>query len=162
MSMIGNFRQISSSQLEELKSRATTIEEIIYPSNEEHLEYYLDIGKAWHLIHFLLTGEVWNKVGILGNVIMGGEEIGDDVGYGPARYLNPLEVKEISDALKLVKEDELKAKFNPDEILKKEIYPFLSKCDAEDLKYTLSYFRQLKDFYQRCADNGNIMLIYIN
>jgi hypothetical protein len=162
MSMIGNFKQISSSQLEELKNASSTVKDVIYPDTDEPLKNYLYIDKTWHCIHFLLTGKVWDKGGILGNVIMGGEEIGDDLGYGPARYLSPIEVKETSDALELVKESDLKSKFNPDEIMKKEIYPFYSRCDNEDLDYVLPCFQDLKRFYKNCAENGNAMLIYIN
>lgn len=160
--MIGNFKQISSSQLEELKNGSSNMEDLIYPDTDEPLKEHLDVEKAWHGIHFLLTGEVLDKKGILGNVIMGGNEIGEDFGYGPARYLNPLEVKETSDALALIQESDLKTKFNPSEFTQKEIYPFSAECSIEDLEYILSHFRKLKEFYKNCAENGKAMLIYLN
>lgn len=160
--MIGNFKQISPSQLEELMNGSSVVKDMIYRDTDESLNNHLVIDKTWHGIHFLLTGKVWRKGGILGNAIMGGVEIGDDLGYGPARYLRPHEVKETSDALELVKECDLKSKFNPDEIMKKKVYPFSSRCDEVDLEYILPYFRELKSFYKNCAKNGNVMLIYIN
>jgi len=48
----------------------------------------LDIDKAWHSIHFLLTGAAWEADGL----IFGGTEIGedgDDWGYGPPRGFRP-------------------------------------------------------------------------
>jgi len=162
MSMIANFKQISSSQLEELKKDPSLIEEIIYPDSESDIIDNLDIDKAWQGIHFILTGKVWEVEGLLGKVIMGGKETGDDVGYGPARYLTSIEVKDISNVLTHFSEDEFKSRFNPDKIVKNKIYPFTSSCEAENLEYLLSYFKTLKKFYEDCANKGNAMLIYIN
>ncbi len=43
----------------------------------------LDLDKMWHGAHWILTGTAWDAAGPLGQVILGGEEIGEDGGYGP-------------------------------------------------------------------------------
>ena len=46
----------------------------------------IDTGKAWHAIHFLLTGQARPANGLLGFLCSGGAVIaGADVGYGPPR-----------------------------------------------------------------------------
>ena len=47
----------------------------------------VDLDKAWHGIHYLLTGSVESNKTLASKVIMGGEDIGPDRGYGPARCL---------------------------------------------------------------------------
>src|SRR5579871_4905619 len=48
------------------------------------LEKPLDLHKSWHLLHYLFTGEV-GPAESPGGMLMGGEELGEDIGYGPPR-----------------------------------------------------------------------------
>ena len=98
MSMIGNFLQVSPAELAELISDPSRVESVIYPNGEEN-ENCIDVDKAWHGIHYLLAGDTWGGDPPLANVVLGGTAIGDDVGYGPARYLTADEVRAIGDAL---------------------------------------------------------------
>jgi hypothetical protein len=55
----------------------------------------LDLGKSWHILHFLLAGEIGPPSGD-GAFLMTGQELGDDMGYGPARLHSPAETKDFS------------------------------------------------------------------
>jgi hypothetical protein len=61
MSMIGNFLAVSAAKVEELMKNpediAAFLEEIT-ESVEDNRDF-LDVDKAWHGIHFLLTGSTW-------------------------------------------------------------------------------------------------------
>ena len=46
-----------------------------------------DVDKAWHAVHFTLTGDAWNVDGALGQIVLGGEPFGEEIGYCPARWL---------------------------------------------------------------------------
>jgi hypothetical protein len=60
---------------------------------QKHQKDIVDIDKAWHGIHFVLTGEVFDGSEPLVNVVMGGVPIGDeDVGQGWARGLSAKKV----------------------------------------------------------------------
>ena len=53
-----------------------------------------DLDKAWHGIHYLLTGTAWAGAEPLNFIVCGGTEVGDiDVGYGPARVFSSNDVK---------------------------------------------------------------------
>ena len=56
----------------------------------------LNLEKSWHVLHYLLTGKAEEAPGPLGNAILGGTEIGGDLGYGPARFLTPQQVREVA------------------------------------------------------------------
>ena len=45
---------------------------------EERLSF--DVDKAWQALHFTLTGDAWEASGPLGEVVLGGEPVGEDVG----------------------------------------------------------------------------------
>jgi hypothetical protein len=49
----------------------------------------VDLHKSWHMFHFLFTGraEGGSPPGSL--LMEGGEEVGEDLGYGPARLIGP-------------------------------------------------------------------------
>lgn len=47
----------------------------------------LDLDKTWHGIHYLLTGTAWEISAGADAAILGGDDIGEDNGYGPPRLL---------------------------------------------------------------------------
>jgi len=55
----------------------------------------ISIDKAWHGLHYLLCGAPEPVAGPLGQAVFGGTDIGEDQGYGPARYFTPTQVAEI-------------------------------------------------------------------
>ena len=114
MSMIGNLLRISASQLKDLQQDPDDIESLLYPEDDEaENERHLDLDKAWHIIHFLLAGAAWGGTPPFASAVCGGTELGEvDVGYGPARYLTPVEVKQVADALSGIAAKELWSRFD--------------------------------------------------
>jgi hypothetical protein len=49
----------------------------------------LALHKDWHLVHAALAGTPDEAPGPAGDAVLGGEEVGDDLGYGPLRLLTP-------------------------------------------------------------------------
>src|SRR5262245_58137806 len=89
MSMIGNYLRLPEAELQRVLEKPEAITKLLYPENGSNPspDLHLDTDKAWHITHFLLTGEAWGGAEPLANAVLGGTEIGDeDVGYGPARY----------------------------------------------------------------------------
>jgi hypothetical protein len=118
----------------------------------------LNLEKSWHVLHYLLTGQAEEAPAPLGNAILGGKEIGGDLGYGPARLLTPQEVREVAAALSAITEEDLANRFDLDAMMKANIYP--CKDDSE-LELAQHYFGQLSRYYADAAASGNSMLLYI-
>ena len=157
MSMIGNFLQLTPSELNALIANPADVESFIYPDEDEN-ESCIDIGKAWHGIHFMLTGTQYDGDPPLSNVIFSGATIGDDVGYGPARYLTATEVAE---ALRPLPPDEFAKRYDAAALTANDIYPQIWSGD-EDLDYKFSWYGTLRDYYADAAAKGNAMLQYLN
>lgn len=84
----------------------------------------IELDKAWHGIHFLLTGSVWEGEEPLCYLVRGGVELGkEDFGYGPAPLLNPDQIADWAKALSTISTDELRKRFNPEAMMKAKIYP---------------------------------------
>jgi hypothetical protein len=127
-----------------------------------------DVGsldKAWHGIHYLLTGTAWEGDPPLNFLVSGGQEVGEeDVGYGPARTLTPGETREIAGALAAVSDDQLRARFAPGEMMRLEIYPEIWDRDpAEDdtLGYLIAYVGQLRAILASVVARGHGLLVAI-
>jgi hypothetical protein len=118
----------------------------------------LNLEKSWHVLHFLLTGEAEETQPPLGNAILGGKEIGDDLGYGPARFLTPQQVQEVASALASMKKEDLASRFNLDAMIKAQIYPVR---DESELELAQEYFEDLSRYYADAAVAGNAMLLYV-
>lgn len=170
MSMIGHFKQITPYQLESLENDPALVKKFI-SSNEgayiwDDSEDHLNIDNQWDVINFILTSDVvltndaQKYEPFLSSVIFGGIDIGVDLGYGPARYLEPSEVEQVSSALSLFTEENFKSNFYSPKISKQDLYGF-SEQSEEEFEYFLDGFKKICLFYKSCVAKGNAMLIYL-
>jgi hypothetical protein len=125
------------------------------PDGEEGLT----LEKSWHCLHYLLTGTAGETDSVLGKAILGGREIGPDVGYGPARYLEPNEVKKVAKSLKTVSKKDLVSRFDLKAMKAAKIYA----CrDERELQLAQDYFTRVCNYYDEAAARGDAMLLYLD
>ncbi len=93
MSMICVLRQIEVCEIDALLEDPERILDLLEEDDsldEDDHEAEADLDKAWHGIHYLLTGTAWKGEPPLCYLVRGGQTIGDvEVGYGPARVSTP-------------------------------------------------------------------------
>ena len=158
--MRGNYRRVTANELAALQRAPGKVVEFLYPPDgaDPPEDRFLDVDKSWHTLHYLLTGT--RDVGHppLCNVVLGGTELGvEDVGYGPARFLTPAEVKEVAGALSRITESSLRQRLNAETMKELDI-----EDAEEELGYVLSHYRVLVPFFQEADRAGDAMLLYIN
>jgi len=161
MGMVGYLVALPESKLAELRANEDLVEEFLFPDDgDSEPENSIDIDKAWHGIHFLLTGEAEGGPEPLSLAVIGGEEFGPDLGYGPPSFLTPAEVKAIAEALKPLGRTELAARFDPQEMERKEIYPeVIWTRDGDDaLDYVIENYEVLRDMYLEAAARGDAII----
>jgi hypothetical protein len=57
----------------------------------------IDLHKSWHVLHFLFTGQAGGGGTPPSSFLMeGGREVGEDMGYGPGRLLDPADTEEFA------------------------------------------------------------------
>ncbi|MBP2543926.1 YfbM family protein [Acinetobacter guillouiae] len=163
MSMIGNLLSISTQQLEHFIQSPNLLEAYVYSDQKDQQSQALDLDKAWHAIHFILNGDSYGEQGPLAKVFFGGEEIGEDLGIGPARYLTAEQVKQVVTAIEQVSDHQFSSQYDIEALDQADIYPNMWDEDSEEgLKYILPYFQDLKKFYQEAAFRNQAVLIYIH
>jgi hypothetical protein len=165
MSMIGNYLRLPEPELQGTLRAPESITKLLYPEDGSDLpaDRHLDTDKAWHLIHFLLTGEAWGGTEPLVNAVLGGTEIGkEDVGYGPARYLTPAQVMAAAKALADISASELWERFDLQQVRDADIYPSGWEGGDTERNYILEHFGALKGYFAEAAKKNDAMVLYIN
>jgi len=156
MVMIG--RRLSADEFEAVRKDPTTAETLLHSDVDDEL----DLDKAWHGIHFLLTGSAWEIGAGAGAAILGGDEVGGDNGYGPARLVAPLTVRSIAADLETLEVETLRARYDPESLTAADIYPTVwDEGDEAFDGYLAPYYTQLRDFYRTAARNDQAVLLAI-
>jgi len=165
MGMVGCFAAVSPETLRELKDSPEDIEEYLYPNDgEDEPPNYIDVDKAWHGIHFMLTGSADGGEEPLSLAVLGGEEVGEDMGYGPARLLTPQQVQAVSVALTTLGEDGFRSRFAPQKMETAGVYPDVIwvRDGQEALDYVLENYQQLVAFYADAAARGDGAVLWLS
>jgi hypothetical protein len=83
---------------------------------------------------------------VLSQVVMGGTEVGEDLGYGPARYFEANKVPDLARELtRAGLEAEMQVRFDPAQMTTLQIYPF--GWQPSDLNWVMDEFHKLRQFY---------------
>lgn len=110
----------------------------------------ISLDKAWHGVHYLLCGKAEPGADLASQAVMGGIEIGDDLGYGPARYFDAAKVAAIARELSRPNlEAEMTARWDRDRMVALGIYP--AGFEPNDDKWLMDAFRELRKFYVDAA-----------
>jgi len=169
MGMIGIFRRLADSDLTSLLDNPTLVH--AYLEQEEPAQGFgpfveLDVDKAWHGIHFLLTGTPWAGEAPWNFALAGGSTIGDEeVGYGPVRGFTSRQVRDIASALESLSPEELSQRFDPKAMMEAEIYPEIwdRPTEEDDTRaYLTNYYGSLRDFIAGAAGSGEALLVYLS
>jgi hypothetical protein len=121
------------------------------------------IDKAWGGLHYLLCSVMDAGRKPLGLAVLGGTEIGEDHGYGPARYLSASRVKAVAAALSTVTHETLRQRYDAAAMNEAGVYPgrWDDGHNSDSLDWLLQAFDDLRHFYQRAADRGNAVIKYL-
>ncbi|GMU82303.1 MAG: hypothetical protein AMXMBFR47_21740 [Planctomycetota bacterium] len=132
-------------------------------SDDERLEDHgnsLNIDKAWHAMHFALTGTAWEGDFPWAFLQVGGAQIGDeDVGYGPARAFTSDEVSAIADALDTLSQADFAARLDLQKLARHSIYPEIWK-NADSIEYVVEYYDRVVEFMRAAARKRKGILVY--
>jgi hypothetical protein len=155
MSMIGELRHVPAGLLPALEDRATrkqTAEAVMESEG-------LSLDKAWNGLGYLLGG-------LCEEDPLGGKPVrGVDTGYGPPGLLSPDEVQTCARELAAIDEEALRSAYNPKGMMAEDVYPTV--WDREDerdsnLAWLLETFRNVREFYQEAARQGNAVMYFLS
>ena len=163
MGMVSYIAPVPPATLEALRREPEDVEDYLYPNDgDDEPPHQLDVDKAWHGLHYLLTGRAEGGAEPLAWTLLGGEEIGPELGYGPARFLTPPQVAAVAAALSGLDGPALAGRFDAADMAAQAIYPDIWERDgAEALDYLLAHFGPLAAAYRDAANRGDAMLLWL-
>ncbi|MCI5058430.1 MAG: YfbM family protein [Flavobacteriales bacterium] len=167
MGMIGNVIRVSHEELNSFLNDSELLEKKIYAEESYEAEWFLDLDKSWDGINYILTGEVIggleSEPNELQRALFSFQIINEeqDLGYGPAQYLSPSQVKETYSELEKITDDILKSKINPSEMTEMGIYPEIW-TESESQEFLIDSFKEFKEFYKMASENNEAIITYLN
>ena len=152
--------------------RRTSAEELLALGQDEdraaHLladgpdERLLDLGRAWHGVHFLLNASAWGGTGPAFDAVLGGAQLGDPTSYEPVRLLDPDAVAAVAGLLSVTSPDQLTPRFTHRALRQAEIYPDDAWAEPEALtNFLLPAYARLQAFFATAAAEGDGVLIQL-
>jgi hypothetical protein len=181
MSIEANYRRVTTAEFAKLKRSRKAADEFFFGFTEEELDdpekllakmqekessdRYFSIGKDWHALHFLLTGDGSLNPDSplppppLGNVVQGGTPTPWECTYGHVRSLSPEEVREVAIALEGISVEELRSRFKVKEFNVAGIYPLHKAWTAEEAESVFMVYPKLVKFFRQAAKAGDMVLL---
>ena len=98
---------------------------------------------------------------------MGATELPDPsgvMGYGPARFLTPVQVREVTKVLADYPIEERVTTFDPRAANAAKVYGAFQPervMEQDETDALIDYFKLLRDFYQAAADKGNAIVMWV-
>ena len=118
----------------------------------------VDIDKAWHGVHWLLTGSAESDSSIASDVIFGGQPVGDP-DEEMIQVIDEPRVARIASYLAELDEASLRARFDPQAMIRADVYPSGIWEEPELLEdYLLPAVQQLKEFYAAAARTNEAVI----
>jgi hypothetical protein len=161
MSMIGYVVAVPASEASGLLEGDENVLSSVFLSEDPDTHVCLE--KAWHALHYLLTGNAIETEGPLAFLLSGGQEVPDaNTGYGPPRVFFPEEVAELNVALEHCDDRAFWSRFDAEAMTEQGIYSFHGNQPEEHLKSEyLSYFHDLKKLVAKAAARRDALVVYL-
>src|SRR5712692_2955534 len=162
MEMIGNLRPASDAEIAQLLASPSDVTRFLYGAGADGRERVV-LNKAWHAIHFVLTGSRLGGDEPLNFLVAEGTPVGEvDVGYGPARVLRSQQVRALATALAALEPEDVAARVDLRQFDAELIYPGNWQRNGMGFDYVVGSYRDMRNLIVRLADQGLGLVLYIN
>jgi hypothetical protein len=161
MSMICELFLVSSDTARQLVADPGGIRDVL--ESLESSGSSLSLEKSWNGLHYVLTGTAFEGNPPLNFLAVGGVPVGvEEVGYGPARILDPAGVTALHAALAAFSDTDFNRNFDPVGLTKAQIYPQIWDEPLEDLMQEYrGYLQAMKTYVQHASETRQALLVVI-
>jgi hypothetical protein len=160
MSMIMQWDAVDPATISEL--RTMDGEAFVEWLEDAERRISFDVDKAWHAVHFTLAGDAWETEGVLGSVVLGGDDFGEDLGYGHPRWLPADAVAAAARELADLTPEAFEARLDFAAMVEHDIYPGVWDRDPEEeelVEYVVDGYREIRGRFAEAAASGQGFVI---
>jgi hypothetical protein len=158
MGMVWTARLADQDQAAKLMADPDSAVDFINPEEgwEEAAPDTLDLDKEWHGTHYLLTGSAGPTGDALSLVLGDYEEVGEDIGYGPAFYIPPERLRAFHEAISILDNRQLHDRYHPEAMVKDQVYlaDAYQRDGDEGFEFLLERVQAMRDFASKAAASG--------
>lgn len=155
MGMIWNATRLPEDAVAPVVQGRTQLHEVLEPQPDD---VRADIDKAWHGLHFVLTGQAEPHHAPLSDALLGGQEIGEDQGYGPSLLLSTAHVRAIAVALATLSVEQVRSSVDLAAMDAAELYPGIWDDEGVVDEMLVPSFVTVRDFYAVAAAAGQVVV----
>nr|WP_159063690.1 DUF1877 family protein [Thaumasiovibrio occultus] len=157
MGMMAGYKRVNKDELVSMLTMPDLLTESLATCAVSDDELTLD--NSWQAIHFLLNLDAEEITCTAGAIVMGGEPISDDegFGFGPVRYFSPEELMAITVELDRISTSTLMERF-PQLSTQMMGYSFFDNTPEEAV---LSHFDELRHFCDEATARGEALIVYL-
>ncbi|WP_176595123.1 MULTISPECIES: YfbM family protein [Sphingobium] len=156
MGMVAYLRQASTEEVAAIRKHPSTIDDFLFPEIEDGR--LVDFDKAWHALHFMLTGEIGSTDHPLNLLVAGDAELfgTDENGFGGFWLAEPDRVSVFASTLSQISDEEIAARYNPERMSAEQIYlsDVFEDEGAEALPYVLQGLPSLRRLVIQASQSG--------
>jgi hypothetical protein len=163
MSMIFNILRVSEAELEAYLKDSSLLEQRL-DAMEEGNENLVDIDQSWEGVLFLLTGQNLEQLDHpLGKALFSNQQIDQqqDLGYGPAQYLTPDQVKDLNEKFSAITVEDFRKGFDSEKMSEAGIHPNIWS-EEYALDYVSEYFESVQEAFALAAKNNEAIITFLN
>ena len=137
--------------------------EFFFDEGAEDAGDLIDFDKAWHALHFVLTGSADGTDSPLSLLLGKGEPAGEDGGYGPPLLVSAAEMRQFHEALAGLSDEDLRQRYDPRAMLAADVYLADALAEEEDgWDYVAQGIPALRRLAERCAQQNSGAIIFIS
>ena len=166
MSLLGHVYLLTDASILALLAEPSSVVAVIDRAYNEPGAGFVDLDKAWHCLHYLLTGSAQGGDPPLNFIMNGGTPVGaEDLGHGPARVFSPRQTAEVAEALRHLEPAALMPRFDLNKLDRLQVYPggwdALNLRSDYELGYSFGPFEELKRVTARAQQEQLGMIVWI-
>ena len=169
MSMLCYVLAVSPEQIKALRAKPSLATDVAMAAMGEGdvsqfgpLQEALDLQKSWHMLHYLFTGSI-DDTRSPGAGLLSGEELGEDIGYGPVRLHGEKSTAEFARFLGSLDIEGLLARMNIAEMANAGVYSMPDGDEEDGIRDEVGYyFPQLRDYVVQAAQKQGGLLTWLS
>ncbi|MCQ8117002.1 DUF1877 family protein [Methylomonas rosea] len=122
----------------------------------------LDLETNWHVLHYVLCRNAWEGPLPQATLLSGGTELGKvDVGYGPARGLNPMEADDFLTYLSSLNKEQYALGIEGKDFVENDIYGGYTGWNSDDAANLWDYIEALKAFLTKAKQENHGIILHL-
>ena len=160
MGMVVYLRRASADEVARLDQEPGSIDEVLF--SEGSSDRLIDFDKAWHALHFMLTGESGVAAHPLNLLVASEEELrgADEMGFGGYWLAEPGDVHRFAASLSELSDEAIASKYDPAAMSTEHVYlsDVFEEEGAEALPYILQGLPRLRALAAKASHNNDYII----